>query len=47
MCTENLLGLRADADGTQELVNESKDEAESAQLDPATLTKLEDLGESF
>ncbi|KAE8901604.1 hypothetical protein PF011_g16573 [Phytophthora fragariae] len=40
---ENLLGLRADADGAQEQVNDPKDETESATLDPATLKKLEDL----
>ncbi|KAG2780162.1 hypothetical protein Pcac1_g9932 [Phytophthora cactorum] len=40
---ENLLGLRADADGTQEQVNDPKAETESSQLDPATLKKLEDL----
>ncbi|KAG6610434.1 uncharacterized protein IUM83_06482 [Phytophthora cinnamomi] len=42
---ENLLGLRADADGTQEQVNDpnAEAEAERTQLDPATLKKLEDL----
>ncbi|KAL4176943.1 hypothetical protein KRP22_001880 [Phytophthora ramorum] len=40
---ENLLGLRADADGTQEQVNEPSAATESPQLDATTLKKLEDL----
>lgn len=40
---EHLLGLQADADGAQEQVNDPKASLESAQLDPATLEKLEDL----
>ncbi|POM69454.1 hypothetical protein PHPALM_14258 [Phytophthora palmivora] len=41
---ENLLGLRADADGTQEQVNETTETTESLQLDSTILEKLESLG---
>ncbi|KAG2517127.1 hypothetical protein JM18_007897 [Phytophthora kernoviae] len=42
---ENLLGLRADADGTQEQVNDPKAASASPQLDSDTFKKLEDLDE--
>lgn len=47
LSTENLLGLRADADGTQEPVNDPKAAMERPKLDPATLKKLGDLGKTF
>ncbi|CEG49450.1 uncharacterized protein PHALS_07213 [Plasmopara halstedii] len=40
---ENLLGLRADADGAQKQVNDPKSDTKRAQLDSATLRKLEEL----
>ncbi|RLN62513.1 hypothetical protein BBJ28_00015330 [Nothophytophthora sp. Chile5] len=40
---EHLLGLRTDADGTQEQVTEHKVVSEDLQLDPSTLKKLEEL----
>jgi hypothetical protein len=47
LSTENLLGLRADADGAQEQVKDTKAESETVQLDTATLKKLEDLGKTY
>ncbi|UIZ20711.1 hypothetical protein KXD40_000556 [Peronospora effusa] len=44
---QNLLGLRAHADNTQEQVNAHKVETGRSQLNSATLKKLEDLGKKF